>query len=753
MKKKRVLLFFAILILAVYGCAQQSLPNEEIVQPQQQIEQEQAQGRQPPPECFGKKATDVNLPEPCKIWFSIQNSQENPAEKRENEKSASVGEGKASEVSERIVDCQKSKTILEDLPVSNFPRPFELDYFTGLMSEEVIASFGDIEVIADKTPLVFRYPMDPFVARTILVKNKGSKEAVIYFKPKITIPNYDETMFINHPQPPVVYLGPSEIHPIRLIYSPQTGGPNAPSWKVGDKIDAPIDLELAVRQQGGTSETHKVLLENRIEVLSEPGPRSKDPESNAIISGIVVDPVNNEPIAGISVNIFMGRMGIDTKTNSLGMFSTPVYAFMRGGTNVWSEAIISVNSNKESSFRDYSTISRIVIPKVDETKKMKIFLPRKTMEAEYKVVKILDIGYQAYAWDASKDSTIFATVPFHTAEKPEVMEKGAYLHVFTQGGELLWKYPLGGETPTVDVSEDGTLIATTRAKANVNGGRHWGGDAILLDNKGNLVREFAAESTEFWWGFVNEPFSEVRLSPNNKYLAAGDSFGRLFLFDVSTGKPLWEDFTEGQVRKISFDNDIYVSSGDGYLRAYDIDGNLLWKTFVDAWLTDMDISENYIAATSKSGRAMLHLIEKKTGDTVWVYPVEQRGSGVEIAPDESYLFYGTDIGRGSTPILGAVFLIAGQPLFDMGNTGQAAAITADSEYIVSKNDQGLSLYSRDGELLWSKLFADDGLSGSMNHLLWISPDAKRIIISLNDKADGQYYGQIYFLQGGIKELC
>ena len=204
-----------------------------------------------------------------------------------------------------------------------------------------------------------------------------------------------------------------------------------------------------------------------------------------------------------------------------------------------------------------------------------------------------------------------------------------------------------------------------------------------------------------------------------------------------------------------FDNSpvsLYASSGDGYLRAFDTKGTLLWKTFVNAWLTDMDVSDNYIVATSKSGRGMLHLIDKQTGKTLWVYPVEQRGSGVAIAPDESFVFYGTDVGAGSTQLLSTIFSIKGQPLFVMGNTGQAVDITADSQYIVSKNGQDLSLYSRDGEILWSETIAGDGDSASMNHILWISPDAKRIFVGLNNRQD-RYHGQIYFLEGGIEELC
>ena len=71
MIKKEVFFILIIFLIAIYGCAQQSLQNEKIIQPQQQTQE-----KQPPPECVDKKATDINLPESCKNWFSRQNSQE-----------------------------------------------------------------------------------------------------------------------------------------------------------------------------------------------------------------------------------------------------------------------------------------------------------------------------------------------------------------------------------------------------------------------------------------------------------------------------------------------------------------------------------------------------------------------------------------------------------------------------------------------------------------------------------------------------
>ena len=78
--KKQAVLFLALLVIFGYGCAQQSSQDEKIMQPQQQIQQQQTQDKQPPLECVGKKATDFNLPESCKTWFSMEGKQEGPVE-------------------------------------------------------------------------------------------------------------------------------------------------------------------------------------------------------------------------------------------------------------------------------------------------------------------------------------------------------------------------------------------------------------------------------------------------------------------------------------------------------------------------------------------------------------------------------------------------------------------------------------------------------------------------------------------------
>jgi len=75
--KKINLLFLAILIILIFGCAGPVQQPVEKIEQQPQIQQQPQQvgDNNQPPECIGKKATDANLPESCKKWFLIPEGQ------------------------------------------------------------------------------------------------------------------------------------------------------------------------------------------------------------------------------------------------------------------------------------------------------------------------------------------------------------------------------------------------------------------------------------------------------------------------------------------------------------------------------------------------------------------------------------------------------------------------------------------------------------------------------------------------------
>ncbi|MCX8128892.1 MAG: Ig-like domain-containing protein [Clostridia bacterium] len=641
---------------------------------------------------------------------------------------------------------------------SVYPSPFEADYLPAMDNPEVVADFADIEVTAGKGPVIFLYPYEQFVARTLIVRNKGTSDAVVEYDASIDIPNYEAQLFINHPQPSVLYLKPGESMPIRLIYTMQTGGPSVPEWNKGDKISAPMKIELDIRKEKAMSaEKKQVVLSNIVEVASRGGRDFREYETNAEIYGKVIDASSGKAIPNVNVRVDAGTSRVDVRSDSQGKFRVPVYAFRYSSKNFWREFAISVNPGGPNIVKGSLGEARAVVaPKKGE--KVNVTLALKTLKeiADYSVEKVIDIGLQGYSWDSTADGSIMATVPFHTAMRPADLYEKCFLTVFNCDGKLLWKYQIYGETPTVDVSKDGSLIATTRQSKPKEGQPYSaGGVPVVLDKNGKVIREFPLQKTEYWWGISADNVMEVQISDDNKYLAAGDSMGGVFLYEIETGHLVWKAFTNGQVRKMLFDSVnnklvLYSSSGDGYLRAFDVDGNLLWKTYTDSWATDMEMSKETLIITTKCNRSAIHLIDKSNGKYIWSYPVENRGSGVHISPDGSFIWYGHNVGGGSVGLRSAVFNAKGAPLFDMDGIGQAAAITADSQYIAVTDDHNVALYDRYGQRLWSKQIADKGHGGSMNHLLWISPDGKRIVAGLNNNPNETYAGQIYFLKGGIK---
>jgi len=83
-KKEIFVIGIIFLVVVISGCVQQPLQNEKIILPQKQSEQQGTQEKQPPLECVDKKATDLNLPESCKNWFSVERMmsvQQDPSEK------------------------------------------------------------------------------------------------------------------------------------------------------------------------------------------------------------------------------------------------------------------------------------------------------------------------------------------------------------------------------------------------------------------------------------------------------------------------------------------------------------------------------------------------------------------------------------------------------------------------------------------------------------------------------------------------
>ena len=638
-------------------------------------------------------------------------------------------------------------SIYDITPSVPFPNPFELHYFPAYHSPAVVGNVLGVEVSTDTGSLNFKFPLDGEMSRTLMLKNTNGTDVLVSFKAAMNMLGFDESAFINHPQGGMLILSPGEIFPIRLNYA--IGQTNL--TRAGERIDASMNVTITVQKQENTpGESRTFKWNDTLEKISD-GPPFRDPEANATIKLKVVDR-NGKALSGIDVMVATGSTTLNAQTDQNGTSQISVFAYQRTGTIHWRENTVTLEDRRSGI---NSSTSRVITPKAGETVYLTVVMKSKTSpQVEYSLVKVLDIGYQAPYWDASDDGKVIATVPFHTGESAEKLVKNAYLNVFNSHGDLLWKHPIGGETPTVDVSTDGSLIATTVQLPPGPGGLHWGGVPTVFDRNGKIVLQFVMPEIRVWGASLNDKIaSVVQISDDKRYLAVGTGDGRVFFVDMSSGKALWNAYARGQVRKMAFDGTpqqhLIVDSGDGYLRAYDTSGKLLWKTYVDTWLYDMKISKNYIVTTSKGAMAAIHLLEKATGKTLWSYPVVERGSGIGISPDEKLIWYGTEVGGAVISMRNVVLNLHGMPVLDLESArkqGLGAAFAADSPLIFAKSGTAVDLYDFSGAKLWSQVVIKNGSGFSMNYLIWVSPDASRFAVAMNDRVDGDMYGQVYFYQ-------
>jgi hypothetical protein len=642
------------------------------------------------------------------------------------------------------------------------PRPFEPGYFPGFDQPHVVATTADMEVTTDDRALTSSYPVDDQIVRIVMVKNTSSTRIRVPFTASITITPFEPDLFGAHPQPSILYLDPGQAYPIRLQYEIPTDS-RAPAWSVGDQVSVPMTLTLQEQsvttgQNVGTAVT--VQLPNIVSVVRPPQATAFDPDppSNATITGTVRDADTLNVFANTPLLLDSGGFTQHVSTDANGRFTATVFAYKRpGGAPDWREFGLQVDGSDHSL-----DAQALVIPKAGETTTFDTVVAGPRPMADYVETGSLNLGLNAYAWDASADGTILATVPFHSGLSQSVIEARAFVDAFTSDGKLLWRFPLREETPAIDVSDDGQFVATTRRPASETGPQDvTGGEAIVINRAGQLVLtipEFAAKLGAFGPEDRTTHFTEVRMSHDNRYLALGDGEGRLFLFDRLSGSELWRVFTKGQVRRIDFDtNDarIFVSSGDGYLRAFDLTGSQLWQTWVDSWLTASDVSAHFILASSKAARQGLHLINKVTGATVWSYQVESIASQVRIAPDESYVWYGTFGGASSWLPKNAMFTIDGFPIRQLAranlSAADAGAITADSQLIAYTHGCTMNVSDRAGRPVFRSAelgVTDDSVcSGQFSHMLWVSPDGSRIVAAVGPRDVTNSGNSVYFFTG------
>lgn len=628
----------------------------------------------------------------------------------------------------------------------DFPKPFEPGYFTALNAPVVVAECMGVTFSADESA-EFTTPYDCNIDRCVLAENTGELSVLIAWKVSSQAQGLSPDDIMTHPQPQMLVLDPGKSTVIR------------PCWQYSPVDialrDATFNVEIDVIERNTMQrETVQFDLRNNVTVTEH----AKPLPGNATVSGKIVSADTGEPLKNLPIEITDANFRYIVSTDENGEYEASVFAY-KNARGYYLEYAMLVNAEASNAqihmqqgnndeFAAYGQARRAFAPKPGEALTIDIALQPKAEQLSYSLDSVLDVGIQTYAFDATSDGSVIATVPFHTGLPDEERGKTAYLHVFDYTGKLFFKKHIVDETPAVDVSKDGSLIATT-IKERVSD-MHT--RAVVYDKQGEVF--YISDVMEYdspLDGMSKKEIWAVQVSDDNKLLAYGDTAGMVWLMDMEADKILWSEFCGGQVRKLGFDKQdsvLYVSAGDGYLRCFSAsDGSLIWETYVDAWITKWTITEHYITAMTKASPCAVQVVDKHTGENVLSIPVTTGGSEVTMSPNESLIWYGNCFSSGKSSLSNNIYDINGKMLYSMIQPGMAAAFTADSELFAVQNPKTIAVVNREGQILWQYDFALD-----INHpnswacatTLWISSDGKHIVSGANGDLSAANLGQIFF---------
>ncbi len=637
-------------------------------------------------------------------------------------------------------------------------------HINGYRDPVLLYTIGEIEIWGDELQKL-TFPLENVPIRTIVVKNTGINDLRVHMEEPTAsgsaamyFPTGSGTTTI-FPQPTYLYLAGGEEARALVVadYGFDARETDTDAATAELLLTTSVTIEkLASPGVYSVLAKETMALKSEITLLSEDIMR----RGNSKIAGYVVDEATGAPMSDVPVTLWTAyAQQQEVRTDQSGWFCFDVYAYKQAYSGMWTTYSLTANILSE----DYGANSpmppvdgygqaRMVVPAVEgETVGVTVKLPAQAQSLSYTRTSEMDIDVAAYSFFASDDGNTIAYISFHS-ELPEAdRRQRSRLTVTDKEGKLLFTKMLPDETPAVDVTPDGQLIATV-----LDAGGADGSVPVVYDREGNEVYRVEdlpqAESKWMETGrHAGYQIREVRLSDDGRYFAAADAnMGEFWLIDRETDRIVWSTFLFGQIRSIRFDeNDslLYLSSGDGYIYCYTIGGELVWKSYVGTWATDMEVSEHYIAATIKASGFSLSLIDKKTGKNIWYYPAGFRGSGVRISPDETMIWWGNDIAGGKSSADNLVIGIDGRPLYDLGSGGaQMAGFTADSKYLAVKNGTSAGVFDRNGQLVWiEKIVTNEGENMSaINFTLYISPDGKFLVTAMNNDSSFRGLGKLYF---------
>ena len=299
-------------------------------------------------------------------------------------------------------------------------------------------------------------------------------------------------------------------------------------------------------------------------------------------------------------------------------------------------------------------------------------------------------------------------------------------------GKLLWENQLPDQTWAIDVSRDGSHVAS--ATTSLTGQNY----AYLWDDAGN----------EIWRKKLPAESYDIRFSSDGRSVATGPHPGGngLVLYDTLTGQERWDDAMGGTrtVRQTAFlKKNRYVLAGQP-LHLYTAGGRLVWRRYHPSVPYAIWPSSNgsRIVVVDKGDSLSMFSVKGKLlwrrEHRVQTYGVmSARGSVVVITTSNGYIFVYDKKGR-----VKWYHFIPGSK----GSGGHNAAdITPDGKYIiVGVGGYTTVLYDSKGNVLWRHAGdtpydpQENGYQQSVMAVR-ISPDGEKIVSGTGTVDPKLYY--------------
>jgi len=215
---------------------------------------------------------------------------------------------------------------------------------------------------------------------------------------------------------------------------------------------------------------------------------------------------------------------------------------------------------------------------------------------------------------------------------------------FDDSGNNMWNYTLIGKSRSMDISDNGKLVAVSSSDIRDDVDYDWGLD--VFTNGGQYLWQKSGGN----YSVISD--NAVAVSANGNYIAIGlaavGDEGIVHVFDKS-GILIWTDTTDSVVSDVYFSPDednLIVSTNNGLL-FYDVQGNLLWTKFETF---NPRFSTEYVVGTSPVLDYYVLKVMDYTGNILSEFQIESPVRDIKITDDSNMIVVGTkgksDTGHG-----------------------------------------------------------------------------------------------------------